>query len=86
MSTVKNPDTLYKTSDLYFAAYLKTAGVEMKRPEKDRNNERRTLFVFEHRGDGSIQRLQDEYFAGTSKVGALAYADAIKSLKSLVHL
>lgn len=72
----------YRTSDLYFAAFLKTAGVPLL-PETDRDG-RRIFFLFEWMD--SIAELRAQYFNRAAKVSALSFVDEIRSLKSLTHL
>lgn len=79
----KQPGPDYKTSDLYLAAYLQTAGVEMKTTERDTKSGK-VQFVFDT-SVGSIDELKAAWFANTGKVVANQFAFAIKSLKSLVH-
>lgn len=71
----------YKTSDLYFSAYLKTAGVPFLSTEREG---RKVIFVFE-RVEG-IKDLKREYFNRTAKVPALTFVDEVRSLKSLTYL
>jgi len=71
----------YRTSDLYYAAYLKTAGV----PHLDTTREgSRVFFVFE-KVDG-IRDLKNQFFSRIAKVVAKNYADEISSLKTLTHM
>lgn len=74
------PPTPYRTSDMYYAAYLKVAGVPFQGTTKE---ERRTFFLFED--SENLKDLKVAYFNSTSKVAALSYADAIKAMKSLTH-
>jgi hypothetical protein len=76
-----NPD--FKTSDLYFAAYLQVAGVEMKRTERGTENGK-IHFVFDT-SIANIEELKAAWFNNTGKVPANPYSHAIKSLKSLCH-
>jgi len=72
----------YRTSDLYYAAYLKVAGVKLSGTQRDGA---RVYFLFEE-GDGSdLRELRDQYYNRTSKVAALTYADEIKVMKALTH-
>lgn len=75
-------DGNFRTSDLYFAAFLKVAGV----PYLDCENEgTRCIFVFEN-GDG-IRDLKRTFFGRAPvKIAALTYADEIQALKSLTHI
>lgn len=75
----------YKTSDLYFAAYLKTAGCRMiDHIQVDYDNGFKVFFVFEK--NPLIHKLKVEYFDRTSKVVALDYADNVRSLKSYLFI
>jgi|TARA_B100000073_G_C23719145_1_gene567009 predicted protein tyrosine phosphatase len=81
MNTDIQPEPLYKTSDLYFAAYLKTTGMELLKTELEG---RKVIFVFEksHR----FKDLKREYFNRTSRVPALTFVDEIRSMKSLTFM
>jgi hypothetical protein len=75
------PEPLYKTSDLYFAAYLKTSGVELLKTELVG---RKVMFVFEK--PPSFKDLKREYFNRTSRVPALTFVDEIRSLKNMTFM
>jgi hypothetical protein len=72
----------YRTSDLYLAAYLQTAGVEMIRHDRDGS---RVYFVFDS-SVANIEELKQAWINNTGKVAAQPYSFNIKSLKSLCHL
>ena len=72
----------FKTPDLYFAAYLQTAGVEMKRSDRENG---RVYFVFDAT-ISNIDELKTGWFSNQAKVAAQPYAHAIKSLKSICHM
>lgn len=74
--------TRFKTSDLYYAAFLKTAGFELVELAKEKN---RKLFVFED-GSGLIVKTQTDYVNGTSKVSAKDLIDNIRALKTLINM
>jgi len=81
-------DGKYRTSDIYYAAFLKTAGVPYLDYErvKDPQNPRRTRtkFIFE-RTEG-IRELKSQYFARLAvKISPLTFADEVKALKYLTH-
>jgi len=76
-----NTNGHYRTSDLYYAAYLKVAGVMLEDCVREDN---RVFFVFEN--TDSITDLKQQYFNRTSKVPALSYADEIRSMKALTHM
>ena len=74
----------FKTSDLYFAAYLKAAGVEMRRTDRAPDNGR-ILFVFDA-SVSNVEELKAAWFNNTGKVVANTYAYHIKNLKSVCHM
>lgn len=80
-TTPRRDDGKYKTADLYFAAFLKTAGVPFLETERDGD---RTNFVFEKQEN--IRDLKNGFFTRTAKVSAMSYADEIKALKALTHM
>lgn len=75
------PEPLYKTSDLYFASYLKVSGMELLKTEVDG---RKVVFVFEKHS--KFKDLKREYFNRTSRVPALTFVDEIRSMKSLTFM
>ena len=81
MNGAKVIESRYSTSDLYFASYLKAAGVSFLNAEKEG---RKVVFVFE-RVD-SIRDLKQEYFNRTAKISALTFVDEIRNLKSLTYM
>jgi hypothetical protein len=72
----------YRTSDLYYAAYLKVAGVNFAGTSREKG---RVFFLFEEDGPVSIRELKQQYYNRTSKVAALTYSDEIKVMKALTH-
>ena len=77
----ESPD--FRTSDLYFAAYLQTAGVEMKKTERGDANGK-VYFIFDT-SLGNIEELKTAWFNNSGKVAANPYAHNIKNLKSVCH-
>lgn len=74
----------YRTSDLYYAAYLKVAGVPFVDSRREGG---RVFFLFDDDGEGSVLRdLRREYFSGHAKVSALALVQEIKNMKSMTYL
>lgn len=73
-----------RTSDLYFAAYLQTAGVPMKKTDRHPDNGK-VFFVFDTT-IANIEELKTAWFNNSGKVAANPYAYNIKSLKALCHL
>lgn len=75
-------DSYYRTSDLYYAAFLKTAAVPFVDCVREGD---RCVFLFE-KTEG-IRELKREFFSRTKvKISALTYADEIQALKALTHL
>lgn len=72
----------YETSDLYFAAFLKTAGVTMKAPRWVDDRKSRCFFVFEDDGQGTIERLSLEWVNDSKYRG---FSENVKALKQLCH-
>ena len=77
------PDNEYRTSDLYFAAYLQVAGLRLV--GTDRNGSGKVHFIFDT-SVSNITELKNGWFGLSSKVVALSYANAVKTLKSLCHM
>lgn len=71
----------YRTSDLYFAAYLKVAGVPFLGTEQEG---RKVFFIFER--TEFLPDLKNEYFNRTARVPALSFVDEIRSMKALTHM
>lgn len=72
----------FRTADLYYAAYLKTAGVEMTRTDREGG---RVYFVFDST-IANLEELKQAWINNQGKVCAQPYAYNIKSLKSVVHM
>ena len=79
--TNKNP-RMHRTSDLYYAAFLKTAGVKLLGTEKAERGSRVT-YLFEWLP--TIDELKMGYFNRSSKVSALTFVDEIKAMKALTY-
>lgn len=75
----------YKTSDLYFAAYLRVAGVTLLDSHRDPEDRKRVWFVFDKSGPVSIRDLKQQYFNRSSRVPALSFVDEIRVMKQLTH-
>ena len=75
----------YRTSDLYYAAYLKVAGL----PHDDTFRiHGRVFFIFglPEGGQAALRDLKRQYFNRTAQVPALSYADEIKNMKALTYM
>lgn len=74
----------YRTSDLYYAAYLKVAGVPFLDAIRD---DGRVFFMFnEDETSQAMRDLRQQFFNGKGKVSALEYKQAIQTFKSLTHM
>jgi hypothetical protein len=82
MSRMQSKPGEFRTSDLYFAAYLQTAGVEMKRTDRESG---RVFFIFDT-SLANVDELKTAWFNNTGKVPAQPYSQCIKSLKSVCHM
>ena len=70
--------TPYRTSDLYFAAYLIVVEVPFLGA---RHEVERTSFLFTDQGAAVMRDLKGKFFANVAQVPALAYAQAIRRLR-----
>jgi hypothetical protein len=73
---------IHKTSDIYYAAYLKVAGVTFLGSERDGG---RVIFQFDAPDPNVLRDLKTQYFNRTAKVVAMTYADECRAMKSLTH-
>lgn len=73
----------FKTSDLYFAAYLQTAGAPMARHK--RNGAGRVSFIFDVTVV-NIDELTQAWYSQQGKIPALPFANNIKNLKAICHM
>lgn len=71
----------YVTSDPYYAAYLRVAGVPFVGTTREGT---RTWFQFAP--IIPLKALKDDYYARTAKVPAFEYAQAIRDMKALTRL
>jgi hypothetical protein len=72
------------TSDLYFAAFLQSAGCKIIETKRDTEN--KNIFVFED--EQGRKTLSGSYFNQdeASAIPALRYANAIRSLKTMIFV
>lgn len=75
---------LYRTSDIYFAAYLCAVDIPMETTEVDKNSSnRKIIFIFRIPSKKDLERLKAGFFGGSANVQAMKFVQAIRSLKSL---
>jgi hypothetical protein len=77
-----------QVSDLYFAAYLRVAGIPLvKDPEGNPVTLRdgtRVIFQFEPMDKVTYRDMKSQFYSDYAKVPALSYAQAVKYMKNLV--
>lgn len=74
----------FKTSDLYYAAFLKTAGFTLLELKKN-DVSKQMYFIFED-GNGLIRKTQTDYINGEAKVSAKDLIDNIRALKTMLNM
>ena len=77
----------YRTSDIYFSAYLQAIGIPMVRTETEKNDSGRPkkVFIFGTNSKAETEKMKTDFFSRRGKVVAAEYANALRSLKSLCH-
>lgn len=83
MDEQKIEATEFFTKDLGLATSLMAENVKYLRIEKDVENTRRLIFVFEV--DDAIDRVQRERANRTHIVSSTNYEDCMRRLKSIIH-
>ena len=77
---------LYRTSDIYFSAFLLGLDVQLIDMEDGRNEKGQPKKVFVFRiPEEEIKRLKAQYFSGSGTVRARRFVDDLKNLKSMLH-
>ena len=78
--------TLYRTSDIYFSAYLSSLDVSLERtePEED-GGKRKVIFIFKV-PTKDMPRLKASFFGGTGTVKAQKFVQALRNLKSMCYV
>lgn len=78
-----NDSEEFLTKDLGLACSLMCDNVRYLRVEKDPEDARRLVFVFEK--SDSVLRVQTERANGTHVVSSTNYEDCMRRLKSIIH-
>ena len=82
--------TEFRTSDLYFAAFLKVSAVPFIdcRKERESGGDGKRVFFYFEKGEGSpIRDLKAVYFGRKPvKVAPLTFVNEIQALKALTHM
>jgi hypothetical protein len=73
----------FKTRDMALAACFMVDGIRYLRVEKDEEDSRRLIFVFEPHSD--IERIQRERANATHVASTVAYDECLRRLKSIIH-
>ena len=71
----------YRTSDLYYAAFLKMSGISLTCTEREGP---KIFFIFDDSNPAKIKELKYSYFNRVASVPALTFSDEIKSMKTLI--
>lgn len=78
----------FRTRDMSLAACLMVDGVLYLRVERDLENRRRLIFVFdlEHgKKKDEVARIQSQRANATHVVSSVHYEEKLRSLKSIIH-
>jgi hypothetical protein len=70
----------FRTSDMYFAAFLKVNSVDFQGVMRDGS---KVYFLFEY--TDSVLRLKQAYYSGTGTASAKNFASEVKHFKSLIR-
>lgn len=75
---------LYRTSDIYFSAYVMSLDVPLVTTEKNvgEDGKRKVTFVF-NIPDSDIDKMKAQYFGGNGTVRARRFVDNLRNLKSM---
>ncbi|MDP2726283.1 MAG: hypothetical protein Q8P59_01965 [Dehalococcoidia bacterium] len=83
-------DEEYETKDLYFAAFLalhvEPRGTSTKEEWNPRKKKNTLIKYFLFRSEPTIPDLKVQYFSGRAQVSALAYADSVRNMKTLLYV
>jgi hypothetical protein len=77
--TSNEPGT-HAASDLYYAAFLLSSGLDLVKTRRDGP---RVVFLFSVDPDDDVEQLKIAWHSGKGEVSAQAYAQNLKNLKDL---
>ena len=80
-----NECIFYRTSDIYFSAYLCALDVPLHTTESEKSDNamnKKIIFIFKV-PEKELPRLKASYFGGTGTVKALKMVQQLRSLKSM---
>ena len=76
----------YKTRDMALSACFMAESIKFLRTEKDLEDSRRLIFVFEKAGrEEDIERILSQRANATHIVSSVVYDEKLRALKSLIH-
>jgi len=75
---------IYRTSDIYFAAYLCSLDLRLMTTEKSSaaDGGEKVVFLFDI-PEGDLPKVKASYFGGAGTVKARKFVDNLRSLKSM---
>ena len=73
----------FKTRDMFLSACCMVEGIKYVRAERDAEDKRRLIFVFEDNPE--ISRIVTQRANATHIVSSVSYDDALRRLKSIIH-
>tara|TARA_R110000824_G_scaffold389647_1_gene585850 strand:+ start:692 stop:940 length:249 start_codon:yes stop_codon:yes gene_type:complete len=79
-------NSLYRTSDLYFASYLSSTDIEMVATEQEMDKGRKKLIFIFKISDADKERCRTLFFGGAGTVKVRRFVDALKSLKEMTYI
>jgi len=71
----------FTTRDFYLSGFLLAKGINLEDHQKDRTN--LTTFVFSN--SQALHELIGMYYAQEALINPVAYANALRNLKSMIH-
>lgn len=77
---------IYRTSDIYFSAFLASLDFSLVTTEQGKTLEgsRKVVFLF-NVPEADLPRIKASYFGGTGTVKARKFVDNLRNLKSLCY-
>ena len=78
----------FRTRDMSLAACLMVDGILYLRVERDIENRRRLIFIFDMENgkkQEEIERIQSQRANATHVVSSVHYDEKLRSLKSIIH-
>jgi hypothetical protein len=75
-------EIVYKSSDLYFCAYICSCDVPLEKTEFEEGSKKKVVFSF-NISPAKLQELKTGFFSGNGVVRVQKYVQQLKTLKSL---